>query len=144
MRLVSEIAGRLQVVIQSIRGTFGSGGRFDPFNERDDGLATVRRLRDQPWRSGRVGAIGSSYMGLTQWAIADRLDALAPSVTASQFRGMVLGGGTLALDAALSWLLVLQVQERRLAPLPLAHGLRRTLPRLYGEDVPIAELDERA
>jgi uncharacterized protein len=141
-RLLAERG--LQVVVESIRGTFGSDGRFDPFNEREDGLATVRWLRQQPWHSGPVGAIGPSYMGLVQWAIADRLDALAPSVTASQFRGMALGGGSLSLDTTLSWVLVLQVQERRLAPLLLAHGLRRTLPRLYQEDVPIAELDELA
>jgi len=30
------------------------------------------------------------------------------------------------------------------APLLLAHGLRRTLPRLYAEDLPVEELDERA
>src|SRR6266568_971966 len=29
-----------QVVIQSTRGTFGSGGTFNPFDEHDDGLAT--------------------------------------------------------------------------------------------------------
>ena len=141
-RLIAERG--LQVVVQSIRGTFGSGGRFDPFNEREDGLATLRWLHDQPWHDGPVGSIGPSYMGLVQWAIADRLDALAPSVTASQFRGMALGAGTIPLDAALSWMLFLQVQERRLAPLLLAHGLRRTLPRLYEEHVPLAELDERA
>jgi uncharacterized protein len=141
-RLIAERG--LQVVVQSIRGTFGSGGRFDPFNERDDGLATLRWLRQQPWHSGPVGGIGPSYMGLVQWAIADQLDALAPSVTASQFRGMALGGGSISLDAALSWILVLQVQEQRLAPLLLAHGLRQTLPRLYQEAGSIANLDERA
>ena len=83
-------------------------------------------------------------MGLVQWAIADELDALAPSVTASQFRGMALGSGSISLDAGLSWMLLLQVQERRLAPLLLAHGLLRTLPRLYEEQAPIADLDERA
>ncbi|HEY1277672.1 MAG TPA: CocE/NonD family hydrolase [Thermoleophilaceae bacterium] len=141
-RLIAERG--LQVVVQSVRGTFGSGGSFDPFDERRDGLATLRWLRERPWHAGPVGGIGPSYMGLVQWAIADELDALAPSVTASQFRGMALGGGSLSLDAALSWTLVLQVQERRLAPLLLAHGLRHTLPRLYGEAGPIAELDERA
>src|SRR6266699_4093947 len=30
-----------QVVMQSIRGTFGSGGTLSPFDEHDDGLATV-------------------------------------------------------------------------------------------------------
>jgi putative CocE/NonD family hydrolase len=141
-RLVAERG--LQVLVQSVRGTFGSGGRFDPFNERADGLATLRWLRRQPWHSGPVGAIGPSYMGLVQWAIADELDALAPSVTASQFRGMALGAGSVPLDAALSWMLLLQVQERRLAPLLLAHGLSRTLPGVYAEHMPIAELDERA
>ena len=34
------------------RGTFGSGGEFDPFDERDDGLATLRWLRAQPWHDG--------------------------------------------------------------------------------------------
>jgi len=38
-----------QVVMQSIRGTFGSGGTLDPFNEHDDGLATVAWLKQQPW-----------------------------------------------------------------------------------------------
>jgi putative CocE/NonD family hydrolase len=141
-RLIAERG--LQVVVQSIRGTFGSGGSFDPFNERDDGLATLRWLRAQPWHSGGVGSIGPSYMGLVQWAIADALDALAPSVTASQFRGMAYGGGSVSLESTLSWMLVLQVQERRLAPLLLGLGLRRTLPRLYEEDVPLAELDELA
>jgi putative CocE/NonD family hydrolase len=140
-RLVAERG--LQVVVQSVRGTFGSGGRFDPFNERDDGLATLRWLRDQQWHTGPVGTVGPSYMGIVQWAIADQLDAMAPSVTASQFSGMAYGGGSVSLDTALSWMLLLQVQERRLAPVLLAHGLRRTLPRLY-DQLPIAELDEHA
>jgi uncharacterized protein len=140
-RLLAERG--LQVVVQSVRGTFGSGGRFDPFDERADGLATLRWLRAQPWHEGRVGTIGPSYMGLVQWAIADEVDAMAPSVTASQFRGMAYGSGSLSLDTTLSWLLILQVQERRLAPVLAAHGLRRTLPRLY-EHVPIGELDQQA
>jgi putative CocE/NonD family hydrolase len=140
-RLLAERG--LQVLVQSIRGTFGSGGRFDPFDERADGLATLRWLRARPWHSGPVGMIGPSYMGIVQWAIADQVDALAPSVTASQFEGMAYGSGSISLDTALSWMLVLQVQERRLAPVLLAHGLRRTLPRAY-EHLPIGELDERA
>jgi putative CocE/NonD family hydrolase len=130
----------LQVVVQSVRGTFGSGGRFDPFDERADGLATLRWLRAQPWHSGGVGMTGPSYMGIVQWAVADEVDALAPSVTASQFRGMTYGSGTFSLASAMSWMLVLEVQERRLAPLLIAHGLRRSLPRLYTQ-TPIASAD---
>ncbi len=139
-RLLAERG--LQTVVQSVRGTFGSGGQFDPFNERTDGLATLRWLDGQPWHSGPVGTIGPSYMGIVQWAIADHVDVMAPSVTASQFRGMAYGSGSVSLDTTLSWLLLLQVQERRLAPLLLANGLRRTLPHAF-ESIAIAELDER-
>ncbi len=139
-RLVAERG--LQSVVQSVRGTFGSGGRFDPFNEREDGLATLRWLRSQPWHEGPVGMIGPSYMGIVQWAVADQVDALAPSVTASQFHGMTYGSGSVSLATAMSWMLLLEVQERRLAPLLLARGLRRTLPRLYRQ-VSIGELETR-
>ena len=39
-RLLAERG--LQVVIQSVRGTFGSEGTFSPFDERGDGLAMLR------------------------------------------------------------------------------------------------------
>src|SRR4029079_584738 len=86
-RLLSERG--LQVVIQSVRGTFGSGGEFSPFDERADGLATLRWIRAQPWHSERIGTIGPSYAGLSQWAhrpdAGDDLAALAIQVSASQF-----------------------------------------------------------
>ena len=56
-RLLAERG--LQSVVQSVRGTFGSGGELDPFNERADGLATLRWLRAQPWHAGPVGTVGS-------------------------------------------------------------------------------------
>src|SRR5690349_16283527 len=67
-RLLAERG--LQVVIQSVRGTFGSEGEFSPFDERADGLATVRWLRGQPWHADRIGMLGPSYLGLVQWAVA--------------------------------------------------------------------------
>ncbi len=139
-RLLAERG--LQAVVQSVRGTFGSGGRFDPFNEREDGLATLRWLAEQPWHEGPVGMIGPSYMGIVQWAIADEVDAISASVTASEFHGMTYGSGSVSLATAMSWMLLLEVQGRRLAPLLLAHGLRRTLPRLYHE-VPMTDVGER-
>jgi putative CocE/NonD family hydrolase len=50
----------LQVVIQSVRGTFGSEGTFNPLDERADGLATLRWLREQPWHEGPIGMTGES------------------------------------------------------------------------------------
>ncbi len=141
-RLIAERG--FQVVVQSVRGTFGSGGVFRPFDERADGLATLSWLQAQPWVDGPIGMIGSSYMGLTQWAVANAADgsigALAPSITASQFHGQAYGGGSISLDTALSWTLIIAAQERRLAPLRLIFGLRRNLPKAFDE-VALGEVD---
>jgi len=142
-RLLAERG--LQVVVQSVRGTFGSGGQFSPFDERADGLATLRWIRGQPWHSERIGMIGPSYLGLVQWAVApdagDDLRALAVQVSASQFHGQTYAGGSLSLESAASWLALVAAQERRFAPLAMARALRR-LPGLLA-DTPLAELDER-
>jgi uncharacterized protein len=59
------------VLVQSCRGTGGSGGTFDPWrHERADGQATVAWLRQQDWFSGALGGIGTSYLGYTAWALA--------------------------------------------------------------------------
>jgi len=143
-RLLAERG--LQVVIQSVRGTFGSEGRFSPFDERADGLATVRWVRKQPWHRDRIGMIGPSYLGLVQWAVApdagDDLAALAIQVSASQFHGQTFAGGSLSLETVASWLVLVAAQERRLAPLAMARALHR-LPALFSE-LPLADLDERA
>src|SRR5439155_13534435 len=77
-----------QVLIQSTRGTFGSGGLFDPMRcERDDGLATLQWLVKQPWFGGTIVLSGASYLGYVQWAVADDLPpevkAMIPQVTES-------------------------------------------------------------
>ena len=129
-QFVGLLMGRLlaergfQVVVQSVRGTFGSGGQFDPFDERPDGLATLRWLRAQPWHAGRVGTIGPSYLGLVQWAIAqpagDELAAMAIQVSASQFYDETYAGGSVSLETVASWLVLVAFQERRLAPVLLS------------------------
>ncbi len=135
-----------QVVIQSVRGTFGSEGDFNPFDERADGLATLRWIRAQPWHSGKVGMFGPSYLGLVQWAVAaadgDGPDALALQVTASQFHGETYAGGSMALETTASWMVIVAAQESLLAPLAIARGLQR-LPSALSE-LPLSDLDERA
>ena len=60
-----------QVVVQSCRGTFGSGGEFVPVrNEQADGQATLEWVAAQPWFDGRLVMWGASYLGMTQWAVA--------------------------------------------------------------------------
>lgn len=134
----------LQVLVQSVRGTFGSGGAFDPFDERDDGLATLAWIQQQRWQEGKVGMAGASYMGLAQWALAtaagDQLGAIVPTVTASQFHGATFGGG-LALESMASWHALVAVQEKPLAGLAMLGGLAR-LRGAY-DHLPLRELDVR-
>ena len=62
------------MLIQSTRGTFGSGGVFDPMGyEREDGLATLEWVVKQRWFGGSIVLVGGSYLGYVQWAVADRL-----------------------------------------------------------------------
>ncbi|HEX5192209.1 MAG TPA: CocE/NonD family hydrolase [Solirubrobacteraceae bacterium] len=150
-QFVGLLMGRLlaergfQVVVQSVRGTFGSGGQFDPFDERPDGLATLRWLRAQSWHAGRVGTFGPSYLGLVQWAIAqpagDELAAMAVEVSASQFYDETYAGGSVSLETVASWLVLVAFQERRLAPVSINRGLR-ALRRTLSE-VRLDELDVR-
>ncbi|WP_107657690.1 CocE/NonD family hydrolase [Nocardia suismassiliense] len=109
----------LQVVTVSSRGTFGSGGTFRPFDdEKDDGLAVVAWLRAQPWCDGRIATAGASYLGHTQWAVAPYLDepleAMCVGVGASEYVSSMYPGGAFALDNALSWSVLIGVQEQEL------------------------------
>jgi putative CocE/NonD family hydrolase len=148
-QLVGVLFGRLlaerglQVVIQSVRGTFGSEGEFSPFDERADGLATLRWLRDQPWHSGAVGTLGPSYLGFVQWAIADQdLAAMSIHVSASEFHSQTYAGASLSLETLASWLVIIAMQERRLGLLALDRALRG-LGAVMSE-LPLTSLDQRA
>jgi putative CocE/NonD family hydrolase len=147
-QLVGLLFGRLlaerglQVVIQSVRGTFGSGGTFSPFDERADGLATLRWLRAQPWHAGPVGTLGPSYLGFVQWAIADDdLAAMSIHVSASEFHGQTYAGSSLSLETLASWLVIVAMQERRLGVVAIDRALRG-LGAVISE-LPLTTLDER-
>ena len=110
---------RYQVVIQSCRGTFGSGGEWVPFrHEEADGRSTLDWITRQSWFSGRTATFGPSYLGLTQWAVAqdppEHLKAMALDVTASDFRSSVVyPSDCFALGTSLAWARQLEYQERR-------------------------------
>ncbi len=135
------------VLVSSCRGTADSGGPFDPLrNERADGLDTVEWLRRQPWFDGRLGTFGPSYVGYTQWAIADvpELAAMATAVTASQFRDPVYAGRSFALHTTLAWASILAAQKRpwSAAAMELLRGQPK-LERALGH-VPIGDADRIA
>ncbi len=104
------------VVLQSVRGTFGSAGVFEPMvREADDGADTVAWLREQPWFTGRFGTIGVSYLGFTQWAILrEPPPELAAAVIAAgphDFCASAWGTGSFTVNDFLGWSDVVAHQE---------------------------------
>ncbi|MER6299262.1 CocE/NonD family hydrolase [Kitasatospora sp. NPDC001539] len=105
------------VVLQSCRGTGGSGGEFDLWrNEAADGQATVAWLRQQPWFSGVLGTIGSSYLAYVQWALAldppPELRAMAVQIGMHDPHRFFYRGGAFSLEDALVVAVGLTTQHR--------------------------------
>ncbi|MGK5683401.1 CocE/NonD family hydrolase [Actinoplanes sp. URMC 104] len=138
-----------QVFTQATRGTFGSGGQFRPFTtERDDGLATLAWLRQQPWCDGRVAMTGGSYFGHTQWAVAPYADpplaCVSPHITSANVtHRLFYDHGTPNIHTALSWSAQIGRQEQPglLGGLPdprVKARVRRALGRLPLQAVDVA------
>ena len=117
--MVRPLAERgFQVLIQSTRGTFGSGGVFDPMrNERADGLATLEWVMKQPWFGGSIVLFGASYLGYVQWAVADSLPpevkAIIPNVTEAALTLEFLRADGFSLETPFAWGVMVDGQERR-------------------------------
>lgn len=112
------------VLLQSVRGTFGSGGEFVPMvHEAADAADTAVWLREQHWFTGTFATIGLSYLGYTQWALlADpppELAAAVISVGPHDFHASSWGTGSFSLNDFLGWSDMVAHQEapplRRLA-----------------------------
>lgn len=150
-RTVAEVYAErgFHVVLQACRGTGESGGEFDPLShEREDGLATLRWIEQQPWFDGRTGLSGPSYLGYATWAICDalpRTSAITTKVTSAEFKSVVFPGGALHLGLWLSWMQT--VEGLRRGPLGLVQRMitggveRRTLK--VSMKLPLVEADRR-
>ncbi|WBB54108.1 CocE/NonD family hydrolase [Verrucosispora sp. WMMD573] len=151
MRLLCRLAAEqgFHVVIQSCRGTGGSGGAFEPFvHERDDGLDTLDWLRRQPWWTGAFSMFGASYQGFVQWALAadagPQLRAMVAVATASTTRDSTYAGESFALDTVLTWAELLQAQT--VPWLARQWELKRGQPKLTAalSHLPLIEADRVA
>jgi hypothetical protein len=62
------------VVVADSRGTGASPGMLDPFSphEIDDYATLITWAAHQPWSTGKVGLLGTSYMAINQWLVAAR------------------------------------------------------------------------
>ena len=134
-----------QAVVQSVRGGFGSGGVFEALDEREDGLATIAWLKEQPWFGGTFAMHGPSYLGYVQWAVAaeagPELRALSMQVTTSQFRDAINVGGTFALESTLIWVDLTARMKHPLSGLTTGIMSPRRARRAALSGRPLAELD---
>lgn len=117
------------VVLQSVRGTYGSGGEFDPMvNEVADGADTVEWLRNQEWFTGSFATIGLSYLGFTQWALLTdpppEMKAAVITVGPHDVSGPRWGPGSFALSDFLGWSHLMAYQEDRNRARALVRQLR--------------------
>lgn len=146
-----------QVVVQDVRGRFGSEGEFQPFlNEVADGEATVEWLTEQPWYNGVLGMWGASYVGYVQWALAtarpEAFRALVPVMASSRGAFTGEGQGTLHFELILRWMVLLDAlngltgRGRSLAPWRAFWRLFRVgqnqVVRKVINHVPLQEVDQ--
>jgi len=97
------------MVLMDVRGKCDSDGRFIPFvNEIEDGYDSQQWCGVQPWSNGKVGTLGGSYVGLTQWFPArlanEHLACMYTVVAASDlYRHWIYDGGAFALSFDSMW-----------------------------------------
>jgi putative CocE/NonD family hydrolase len=89
------------VVIQDVRGRFGSNGEFEALvPDVEDAADTVAWIRRQSWSDGRVMMVGRSYDGGLQFQAArarpEGLVAIAPTMSGAA-RTFLYPGGALRL-----------------------------------------------
>ena len=99
------------VVVQDVRGRYGSEGVFDPLHQEPlDGEDTLNWIARQPWSDGKVGMTGGSYVGIVQWKAAltrnPHLKAIFPVVSGyDDYRDRFYStGGAMKLGQRLEWM----------------------------------------
>jgi putative CocE/NonD family hydrolase len=99
------------IVVQDVRGRYESEGAFQPFTQEiSDGDDTLNWVARQPWSNGKIGMIGGSYVGITQWKAASannpHLKAIFPVVSGyDDYRDRYYStGGALKLGNRLEWM----------------------------------------
>jgi uncharacterized protein len=135
-----------QVLLQSCRGTFGSGGQFNPMRqEPEDGMDTLDWLQAQHWCTGRVHTFGMSYLGMVQWAIAapaaDRLAGMTLHFTLSNYRNEALAFDGHALEGVLGWATMMaKLTNAKSVVALIVAMLGRIKPEVYSQ-LPLRSLD---
>jgi putative CocE/NonD family hydrolase len=109
--VLRAVAAGYAVVVQDTRGRYESEGRFVPFQtEGPDGYDTIEWTAAQPWASGRIGMVGTSYSAYAQWLAAiespPHLCAIAPRMAPDgAHTNWVYQGGAFQTGFNTSWVL---------------------------------------
>lgn len=140
-----------QVLLQSCRGTGGSGGSLRPsFQEEQDGASTIGWLNRQPWYCGRLALLGTSYLGNAAWAAVHsagpQIAAVTVHATLSDASAETYAFGGFTLEGCLVWTLQLTqpqfsgtVRSLLRGWLPQKHDPQPALPAL--DSLPLREVD---
>jgi putative CocE/NonD family hydrolase len=145
-----------QVLALSLRGTSGSGGRFDGFiMDPDDTPATLAWLRAQPWFPGAMATWGTSYLGYVQWELARQpmpewKAAIIQDAPSEFYHSFMYPGGAFALGNALGWVQTVHTMFRTqeslvrqlVASLSAPRRQRRAVAQLPLNDVDRAAVGE--
>lgn len=97
------------MVIQDVRGRYASEGEWEPLqHEGPDGFDTIAWAAQLAGSNGRVGMVGGSYCGNTQWQAAlqqpPALKAITPLMTWTEPReALVARGGATQFTVITSW-----------------------------------------
>jgi len=132
-------------VAQDVRGKFDSEG--DPYpliNEPDDGYTTQTWVAAQPWSNGKIGTLGDSYYGFTQWASAPlqnpSLRAMITVVTAADpYEEWFYINGAFQLSLLFRWLYLYWGSRAN-----LFYGVEPSLIPINLKHLPLISADEAA
>ena len=97
------------MVIQDVRGRYASDGAWEPLHHEGlDGADTIAWAAELAGSNGRVGMLGGSYCGHTQWRAAleqpPALKAITPLMTWTEPReALVARGGAIQMTVIASW-----------------------------------------
>lgn len=96
------------VVIQDTRGKGSSEGEWEPFRyDGKDGYDTQMWVGKQSWCNGKIGTVGGSYVGFTQWISAPYaspfLKAMNPEVPFAESYNVMYAGGVYQLALSNTW-----------------------------------------
>lgn len=101
------------LVIQDVRGRFGSEGKFEPYiNEAKDGYDAIEWIALQSWCNGNIGMIGASYNASVQYSAAIEqppyLKTIIPSIGSADlfYDGEYVNG--IFLPGRLMWCAIIE------------------------------------